>query len=235
MITIKYERYWNDYRRENGTKSFKGLNELEEWIFGQMQQDYRKNATIIFPNPKWAEQIGENGPWAIQFRPVLGGDLWYIHQIESSNGIIFSDGTFTARQKFWTKEVQDWLVRCKERQKDPKFNFAKEESIVVKAEEPVPGTQTSYSPTAVSGKRISIDIGHGKTLDVEFFQQPEDKAPVEVSLSVTDGAGNYQDFAMLSPLQDGKGMKVLLWEDCNNEDWTDCLEIPFGEYFNGEK
>lgn len=231
MLHVKYERYWNDFRRRDETKLFKDLHELEEWIFGQMQQNYKK--TMSFPTPKAAEQIGETGPWAIQFRPAHGEDIWYIHQMEGANGIIFSDGRFTAGQIFWTKEVQNWLAHCMERRDAPKFNFAKEDTIGVKAEGPVPGSHTSYSPSAVSGKRISIDIGHRKTLDVEFFR-PEDKAPVEVSLSVTDSAGNYQDFAMLSPLQDGKGMKVLLWGDCKIEDWTDSLEIPFGEYFNSE-
>lgn len=230
MIHVKYERYWNDYRRKDEVKSFASLQELEEWIFGRMQQNYTKNnIAMFFPTPKALERIGADGPCYIEFRPVLGEDIWYIHQIESANGIIFSDGRFTAGQKHWTKEVQGWLEHCMERRDAPKFDFAKEDAITVKAEEPIPGSHTSYSPSAVSGKCVSIDIGHGKTLDVEFFQQPEDKAPVEVSLSVTDGAGNYQDFAMLSPLQDGKGMKVLLWQDPESEDWTDCLEIPFGK------
>ena len=40
MYVVKFERYWNDYRRKDETKTFLGLAELENWMFGQMQQDY---------------------------------------------------------------------------------------------------------------------------------------------------------------------------------------------------
>ena len=31
---------------------------------------------------------------------------------------------FTAGQKYWSVEIQDWLVHCEERRKNPRFNFA---------------------------------------------------------------------------------------------------------------
>lgn len=43
MYVAKFERYWNDYRRKDETKTFSGLAELENWMFGQMQQDYTKD------------------------------------------------------------------------------------------------------------------------------------------------------------------------------------------------
>lgn len=124
MLKIKYERYWDDYRRRNETKSFSSLNGLEDWMFGQMQQDYTKDFVMSFPTPEKAARIGECGPWSIEFRPERGGEKFYIHQIEGFDGIIFSDGTFTTRQKYWTVEIQDWLVHCEERRKNPRFNFA---------------------------------------------------------------------------------------------------------------
>lgn len=47
-----------------------------------------------------------------------------IHQIESSEGIIFSDGRRTAGRKYWTDEVQAWLTHCEQRRRVPQFNFA---------------------------------------------------------------------------------------------------------------
>ncbi len=36
MIKVKYERYWNDFKRTSEVKSFSNLCELENWIFSQM-------------------------------------------------------------------------------------------------------------------------------------------------------------------------------------------------------
>ena len=47
MITVKYERYWNDYIRKHEEKTFSSLADLEECIFGQMQQGYAK--AMSFP------------------------------------------------------------------------------------------------------------------------------------------------------------------------------------------
>nr|DAR88140.1 MAG TPA: hypothetical protein [Caudoviricetes sp.] len=51
MYVAKFERYWNDYRRKDETKTFSGLAELENWMFGQMQQDYTKDFVMTFPTP----------------------------------------------------------------------------------------------------------------------------------------------------------------------------------------
>ena len=123
MLRVKYEQYWNDFHRRNEVKQFADLDELAEWMFGQMQQDYTK--AMSFPTPEKASRIGESGPWAIEFRPAWGeGNIW-IHQIENSCGIIFSDGKFTSGQKHWSQEVKEWLVQCEERRCSPKFNFVR--------------------------------------------------------------------------------------------------------------
>ena len=95
MLNVKLERYLNTFWRKDEAKSFASLSELENWIFDQMQQDYSRNT------------------WAIS-----------IHQIESSEGIIFSDGRRTAGRKYWTDEVQAWLTHCEQRRRVPQFNFA---------------------------------------------------------------------------------------------------------------
>lgn len=124
MYVAKFERYWNDYRRKDETKTFSGLAELENWMFGQMQQDYTKDFVMTFPTPAAAVRIKADGPWAIEFRPKWGDENIWIHLIENDAGIIFSDGKFTAGLKHWTREVQEWLTHCEERRKSPKFNFA---------------------------------------------------------------------------------------------------------------
>lgn len=125
MLKVKYERYWNDFIRKNEEMSFLSLEGLEEWIFGQMKQDYSKNQfAMSFPTPEKAERIGESGPWEIEFKPESCGESFWIHLIQSEQGIIFSDGRFTAGQKHWSAEVQNWLRHCEERRKAPKFDFA---------------------------------------------------------------------------------------------------------------
>ena len=124
MLRVKYERYLNDYFRKDETKSFADLTALENWMFDQMQQDYSGDeGAMSFPTPKKAARIHADGPWGIELRPVYGEAQIWIHQIESDAGIIFTDGRFTSRRKYWTDEVQDWLVHCEQRRKNPQFNF----------------------------------------------------------------------------------------------------------------
>lgn len=121
MLKVKYERYWNDSHRRSEVKSFADLDELADWMFDQMQQNYIK--AMSFPTPEKVARIGRTEPWSIELRPVWGEENIWIHQIEGYEGIIFSDGKFTDGQKHWSKDVQKWLVRCEERQHRPKFNF----------------------------------------------------------------------------------------------------------------
>jgi hypothetical protein len=79
---------------------------------------------MSFPTPASARNIHADGPWAIKFQPIPGETTISIHQIESSEGIIFSDGRRTAGRKYWTDEVQAWLTHCEQRRRVPQFNFA---------------------------------------------------------------------------------------------------------------
>ena len=121
MLKVKYERYWNDSYRRNEVLSCPDLDQLADWMFDKIQQDYSK--AMFFPTPEKVAQIGEKGPWKIELRPRWGEEQIWIHQIENECGIIFSDGKFTSRQKHWSKAVQEWLVQCEERRLRPKFNF----------------------------------------------------------------------------------------------------------------
>lgn len=123
MLKIKFERYWNDYRRKHEIKAFADLKELEDWIFNQMQQDYTKSFVMSFPTSEAAARIRSDGPWAIEFRPVYGEEVIWIHQIEDDRGIVFSDGKFTSGYKHWSVYIQEWLSHCNDRKCKPKFNF----------------------------------------------------------------------------------------------------------------
>lgn len=123
MITIKFERYWSDFRRKTETRCFLDLPDLEEWMFGQMEQDYTKDHVMSFPTPDAVKRIGKTGPWKIEFKPKRNGEEIWIKEILNDQGIIFSDGSCTAGLKHWSKEVQAWLTHCEERRKSPKFAF----------------------------------------------------------------------------------------------------------------
>ena len=127
MIRIYYEEYYNDCRRTNHTRDFTSLQELEDWIFGQMRQKYSDKEhgwlAMSFPVPEVAERVKSDGPWGIEFKPEYGGVTYWIHKIERGHGIIFSDGKHTDGRKHWSKEVQEWLIHCKERQYNPQFEF----------------------------------------------------------------------------------------------------------------
>lgn len=119
MFKIKYEEYHNDYDRKNHEKKFLYLSDLEEWIFGQMQRDYTKDRMVLyFPG----KDIGGR----VEFQPVCGGATFWIHLIEDNDGILFSDGTYTAGQKFTHGDIQEWFDHCRERQEHPKFRFVKD-------------------------------------------------------------------------------------------------------------
>ena len=48
MYRIDYEEYWNDFFRKQHQKTFASLSDIEEWIFGQMQRDYRGDNLVMY-------------------------------------------------------------------------------------------------------------------------------------------------------------------------------------------
>lgn len=121
MLKIKYEQVSpvNDENNKHLEKSFISLETLENWIFDQMSQDYTGDSKAMsFPR-----LASPNGPSCISFTPTCTGEKYCIHQIENGIGIVFSDGTHTAGQKHWSKDIQTWLTHCEERRRNPTFNF----------------------------------------------------------------------------------------------------------------
>lgn len=86
------------------------------------------------------------------------------------------------------------------------------------------GTKTTYSPNAVNGKSVSVDIGFAD-LDVEFHQ-PEKDGPIEVSLTLTDASGAYQDIALVRTVAGAEACEVLVWGKKDDENHSDSFYIP---------
>lgn len=124
MLKVKYEQYWNDSNRKIEELTCLDLEDLENWMFDQMEQNYTVSENAMnFPTPEVALRIGARTPWAIGLKPKQDGETFLVRLIQSDQGIIFSDGTFTAGQKHWSTQVRDWLIHCEERRKAPQFNF----------------------------------------------------------------------------------------------------------------
>lgn len=125
MIKIFYEEYYNDFKRTQKTNTFSDLQQLADWIFEQMQLDYTKETwALFFPTPEILERLHEAGPCRIEFHPYrCGGPTYWIRKIESGEGILFSDGTYTAGQRYWNEEIKKWLRECDHRKKNPTFHF----------------------------------------------------------------------------------------------------------------
>ena len=124
MIKVKYEVYWNDMNKKHKEKSFYNLKEVENWIFGMMKRDYSDDWAMHFPTQEKVNRLNEKGPWEIEFRPERGGASYWIHQMETNEGIIFTDGKYTARQRHWSQRVKEWIDHCEERRTaKPKFIF----------------------------------------------------------------------------------------------------------------
>jgi len=116
MFTVHYEEYHCDYLRKEFAKQFASLEEIEEWMFGQMRQKYQGDSGVMyFP-------CGDEMS-TIEFRPVYGGPHIWIHRINTREGIVFSDGRQTAGQKFGSQRVREWLKHCRRRRDNPVFNF----------------------------------------------------------------------------------------------------------------
>lgn len=117
MLNVYYEEYHNDLMRTHHTRSFAGLEELADWLFGLMRRDYSKDSYAMY----WPREE----PSRITCRPERGGPTYWVYQIKDDTGrILFSDGTMTAGQKHWSKAVKEWCRACEERRKTPVFDFA---------------------------------------------------------------------------------------------------------------
>lgn len=123
MIKVKYEEYRADYDRRDKEISFYSLDEFENWFFGLCKGTYENDASV--PDPDNAHGIWKDGPSCLKMNcRWIEGKTYWVHQISSSAGIIYSDGHHTNHQRHWNEEVKDMCRRMIRRKKNPTFNFA---------------------------------------------------------------------------------------------------------------
>lgn len=67
LIRVYCEEYKNDFQKKNCEKTFSDLDELKNWIFNQMKQDYNKYGAMTFPTLKFYNKYGFSGPGRISF------------------------------------------------------------------------------------------------------------------------------------------------------------------------
>ncbi len=124
MLKVFYEVYWNDKRIQPREKDFKSLEEISDWFFAMMRCDYTGDDNYAISVPRERDGVYPKEPTIIRFRPSLVDPDYTIRKITDGDSIVYSDGTYTCRQKFWTDEVREWCRQCEERRKNPSFNFA---------------------------------------------------------------------------------------------------------------
>lgn len=112
MLKVKIEEYHNDYNFRHFTQNFNSLKELQAWIMSQMHVTEPKD-WISFSTDVIYLRIQPDGPgWSRK-----------IHLIEDEDGIIFSDGQFTAGQRHAARCVVEWLKEFRCELDCPVFNF----------------------------------------------------------------------------------------------------------------
>lgn len=130
MYIATGEYYGNDYTRKNFEMRFGSLNEIFEFM-KKISKNFNSNWSNYFPTPNgiphgtdskydWVSRISCHNEEDRTFHS------YWIHQIESENGIIFSDGKYTKNEKFCSKKVEEWLVECDKKQKASKPKFVEE-------------------------------------------------------------------------------------------------------------
>ena len=126
MIKVKYERYAHDYNRHMEERTFSGLDDFADWLFGKVEGKYEDNMFFVDPDNGWLTHY--NGKLHLDsscislHRDSTGYATWVI-QIEEDGKIIYSIGRFTNGISYWNEEVKQWLRDCRSRQKNPTFNF----------------------------------------------------------------------------------------------------------------
>lgn len=121
MVTIYYEEYTNDYCRRDKEKSFVSLDEFERWFFGLCKRNYKDYIEI--PDPDTTIFRPDEMPYSLDVNAMRNDNCHYwIHMIRS-NGIIFSDGQYTCRQKHWNDTTKNMCRRMLARCNNPTFDF----------------------------------------------------------------------------------------------------------------
>lgn len=60
MYTVKYEKYYNDYRKSQEVKTFCSLEEVADWLFGMVRGEYSKSVLFLLT---WTIHGAELNVW----------------------------------------------------------------------------------------------------------------------------------------------------------------------------
>lgn len=122
MIIVKYEEYVNDYNRRHKTENFFSLGSFVDWVFNTCRGKYDED--ISCPDPDTKIFSANEMPYSIDINNMWSeGKHYWIHQISNEVGIIFSDGTYTSRQKHWNDTTKQMCRDIIARKQKPVFNF----------------------------------------------------------------------------------------------------------------
>ena len=112
MLIVKIEEYHNDYNFHHHLRSFMSLDALKQWILDSMHVSNLKDWISFGSNPVFFRMQPDGPGWSYK-----------IHLIEDKDGIIFSDGQYTAGQRHIADCMKQWLDDFKQELEAPKFNF----------------------------------------------------------------------------------------------------------------
>lgn len=111
MFTVKGEHYYNDFTRENFTRTFTTLDDIFKWL-----QTTSENFTNKYGN-YFPDLQGRVGRISCTDENRRGYQCW-IYQIENENGIVFSTGRYTSGKEFCATKIKEWCLECRKAIKD---------------------------------------------------------------------------------------------------------------------
>lgn len=119
MFKIKGIHYFNDYTKDYFEESFNSLDGIYNWLV-KNSGNFASNYGNYFP------EFRNSSIDRISISDVKNrGWLFWIHQIETEDGIVFSTGKFTNGKSFCASKVKDWIIDCDKKlysiKNEPKF------------------------------------------------------------------------------------------------------------------
>lgn len=125
MIRVKYERYHNDYNRRTEEKTFYDLSQVADWLFSKANGRYKDRLFFIDPDgriPYFGGKLNLDSSCISAKYDDTGYATW-VQEIIKDGKIIYSTGEYTNGISHWNDEIKQWLRDCRDRQRNPHFNF----------------------------------------------------------------------------------------------------------------
>lgn len=112
MFTFKGERYYNDYTRQGWQKSFNSLEEFFNWA-KEISSNFSNKYNNWFPSFNG----GSVNRITVDDERSCGYEF-FIYQIETENGIVFSTGRLTGGKSFCAQRIKEWCEESMKRMRD---------------------------------------------------------------------------------------------------------------------